>query len=307
MRKHERISGSTTLGERFRSVALAPGRAWSAFWEILASGRLARYDPDSDAGLWLLLISAGNADGSWFAGLPDLRRPEDDDRNLTHTPAGPPGREDVLGEIDDLFRLDSEGAGEVLLIRHAQPATTCGETAALDPLLSCAGLEQSERLADRLRALWIEAIYVSPERRALQTAKVIADVVERPLKVVADLREVGYLPEQSSGPANDYGARFVLQPRWSDRPGFSDSRSFRSRVIQALEVALARNPGRRIVVVTHGSVINAYLSMLLTISSDQFFTPEHASISVVRWQDDRYALRCLNDVSHLMLEGLKDG
>jgi hypothetical protein len=63
-------------------VVLAPFGAWSAFREGLASGGLYRYDSDSDASLWLLLISAGNADGSWFAGLPDIRRLEDDDQQF---------------------------------------------------------------------------------------------------------------------------------------------------------------------------------------------------------------------------------
>ena len=54
-------------------------------------------------------------------------------------------------------------------------------------------------------------------------------------------------------------------------------------------------------------MINAYLSMILAIPQDAFFAPEHASISVVRWSEDRYGLRTLNDIAHLSYAGALDG
>ena len=54
---------------------------------------------------------------------------------------------------------------------------------------------------------------------------------------------------------------------------------------------------------THSSVINAYLSMILGIPRDEFFAPEYTSISVVRWSEDRYGPRSLNDVAHLSYGG----
>ena len=71
-----------TRRARLRSAALAPVRVWRAFVDVLASGRLARYDADADAGMWLLLLTSGSADGSWFAALPDLGRPEGEDQQL---------------------------------------------------------------------------------------------------------------------------------------------------------------------------------------------------------------------------------
>lgn len=218
--------------------------------------------------------------------------------NMQNTIAAP-SHQDVQDELDDLFRLDNEGAGELLLIRHAQPARQPSSTS--DLLLSCAGLEQAERLAERLQSLWFEAVYTSPERRALQTAKLISDGAGRPMHVVSELRDIEFEPESGleAGRGASYSERFVLDPRWDSLPGFASGKPFRRRVISAIEAALAAHEGRRIVIVTHASAINAYLSMLLCIPRDTFFTPEHASISVVRWQEDRYALRSLNDVTHL--------
>ena len=212
--------------------------------------------------------------------------------------SGTTSHRDVQDELDELFRLDGEGAGELLLVRHAEPARHAPATC--DPLLSCAGLEQAERLAERLETLWIEAVYTSPERRALQTARLIADSAGRPLRVVDELREIDFEPEEAAvEDAASYAERFVQDPRWDSLPGFGPGKAYRRRVITAVEAALAASEGRRVVVVTHASAINAYLSMLLCIPRDQFFTPEHASVSLVRWRDDRYALRSLNDVAHL--------
>jgi probable phosphoglycerate mutase len=208
-------------------------------------------------------------------------------------------RQDIQDELDDLFRLENEGAGELVLIRHAEPAREHGVSG--DPLLSCDGLEQAERLAERLRAPRVDAIYTSPERRAFQTAKLIADCSGRPLEVVEGLREIdfntGITPASVS--VSDYAERFARDPIWDSLPGFAPGGPYRRRVISAIEAVLAENDRRRVAVVTHASAINAYLGMLLCIPRDLFFTPEHASISIVRWQGDRFGLRSLNDVAHL--------
>jgi broad specificity phosphatase PhoE len=94
--------------------------------------------------------------------------------------------------------------------------------------------------------------------------------------------------------------RFVATPRWDAIPGFAPSRCFRQRVLVSIEQLLARHPGRRIAVVTHASVINAYLSALLCVPQDMFFAPEHTSISCVRSLGELYAVRSLNDTAHLL-------
>ena len=73
-------------------------------------------------------------------------------------------RASIQRQVEDLFRLEDEAAAELLLIRHAEPA--CNDLSNDDPLLSCTGLQQAERLGERLGSLWFEAIYAAPERRA---------------------------------------------------------------------------------------------------------------------------------------------
>jgi probable phosphoglycerate mutase len=216
------------------------------------------------------------------------------------TPDAPEARSDqarVQDRLEALFRLDDEDADELLLVRHAEPAGA--PDLDTDPMLSCEGLRQAERLANRLSGLWIDAVYTAPERRCFQTAKVIADVLQRPLTVTEGLSDVPFDPAEARGGPAAYAQRFTREPRWDSLPGFGDGRRFRRRAVVAIDGIVAAHPARRAVVVSHAAVLNAYLSMLLCIPRDLFFAPDHASVSTVRHRDDLYGLRGLNDTAHL--------
>ncbi len=212
----------------------------------------------------------------------------------------------VTSEIAELVTLNDEDAAEMMLVRHAEMA---GCHYPLDEFdrgarLSRNGVEQARRLAGRLQSLWVEHIYFAPEQATEETAAIISDITRRPASCVPDLRDVafGLQPDDAAQSLCDGAStaeRFITQPRWDSLPGFERSRAFRLRVVLALESLFARHPGRRIVVVTHESVINAYVSMVLDIPRDYFFHPEHASVSTVRTLNDLYAVRALNDTAHL--------
>jgi broad specificity phosphatase PhoE len=209
----------------------------------------------------------------------------------------------VQHELDELFRLNDEDASELLLVRHAEAAPLAEEPDchAADPFLSCTGLEQAELLAARLETLWLQAVFTAPERRAFQTAKAVADILQRPLHVIEELADIEIEAADTAGQeaVEPIAERFVRLPRWESIDGFQDCRAFRRRSILALERILAVNPARRIAVITNSGVINAYLSMVLAIPRDMFFSPDYASISVVRQSGDLYGLRGLNDTQHL--------
>jgi 2,3-bisphosphoglycerate-dependent phosphoglycerate mutase len=209
-------------------------------------------------------------------------------------------RRAIEDELDDLLQMSAEDAGELFLVRHAEPARSQGH----DPMLSCTGLVQAERLADRIGSTWLDAVYCSPERRAQQTARVLGGPAGRPVHVLQGLTEIEFDAERfpDGCRVGSYADEFDRMPRWESLPGFEWGRRFRSRIVQSIERVLAINPARRVVIVTHASVINAYVSVLLSVPADRVFTPEHTSVSIVRWRQGRYALRCLNDLSHLSMQ-----
>jgi probable phosphoglycerate mutase len=209
-------------------------------------------------------------------------------------------------ELAEIVTLNDEDASELMLVSHAE-TSSCRQP--LDEFdrgarLSRKGVDQARRLARRLQPLWVEQIYFAPEQPTEETATILADMTHRPAACVPDLRDISFdlcLEKQAAFENGAFAAEsFIAYPRWDALPGFEKSRAFRLRVVLALESLLAKHPGRRIVVVTHSSLINAYLSMVLDIPRDVFFNPEPASVSIVRCHNDLYAVRAVNDTAHLL-------
>jgi broad specificity phosphatase PhoE len=232
-------------------------------------------------------------------------------KTATARKPGPQGAAASPGAIneafDRLFTLKDTGATEVILVCNAEPDYIAASRSKgpWDPPLTEKGRCQAMRLAMRLRRMHISAVFTSTMRQALETSTYIAAARDLPMVRVHQLREIEFDAAKLAGAdgqklAAELAIRFLNGPRWDSLPGFEPSRQFRRRVVQALEGILAHHPGERVVVVTHGGVINAYLSMLLDIPRDMFFLPEPASISVVRSLRDLTTVQRLNDFAHLL-------
>jgi len=162
------------------------------------------------------------------------------------------------------------------------------------------------RLAMRLRREELDAVYTSTSRAALETAAVVAAARDLPMVRLPQLGDVALA--RGAAQANldrrrltaEMAVRFLNNPRWDALRAFESTRKFRHRAIQTVEAVVSRHPGERIVLVTHDSVINTYLTMILSIERDMFFMPRHASLSVVRVLRDLYGVQNINDCSHLM-------
>jgi probable phosphoglycerate mutase len=211
------------------------------------------------------------------------------------------------GAIDTLMGLPGTATTELLLVRNAEPdyATSAAE-GMIEPPLSERGRQQAMRLATRLHALEIEEVYSSTTRSAMETATVVAAARDLQVVLVPDLRDLELNPAALNGSAGDRQKleaelciRFANNPRWDALRGVEPTRLFRHRNIQAVEAIASRSEGARVAIVTHQANINAYLSMVLGIERDMFFSPEFASISTVRILRDLYGVRGMNDHAHL--------
>jgi hypothetical protein len=136
---------------------------------------------------------------------------------------------------------------ELLLIRHALPErieTVDGTPA--DPPLSAIGRSQAQRVARWLAAEKIGAIYVSPMRRARETADALARAIDVKIEIDPGLVEMDHLSDVyvplEQLKAEDY-------PRWQEmvqRGGLYagvDLDRFRRTVVESVERAIAANPG----------------------------------------------------------------
>ena len=195
---------------------------------------------------------------------------------------------------------------ELVLVRHAQPVRVEAGTVTgpADPGLSPLGGEQATRLADWLAAERPDAVCTSPLRRARETAAPLADTLGLAADVVDGVAEYDagsgeYIPIEELRAANDERWYATIEGRWDDTGGI-DPRTFQARVVPAFETLIGRFAGCRVVVVTHGGVINVFLAHLLGLATPLWFHPEYTSVSrVLAARQGQRSVATLNETAHL--------
>jgi len=201
---------------------------------------------------------------------------------------------------------------EVLLIRHAQQDADFEKapiSEIMNPPLSEQGRRQASLLGEALSTLKVDAVFASPLKRAMETAQAVARHHRLDLDIVDDLREVEIfrdLPGEKTAKEalgmdllEAVRQRMLNERSWDVYPYSESSFDFKKRAINAVETAIARNPGERIVIVTHGGVINAYAGYIIATAVDMFFRPAHTSVNTIVAGGGRRVLRSLNDAHHL--------
>jgi probable phosphoglycerate mutase len=183
----------------------------------------------------------------------------------------------AMRSLEAAFLIGIEGVTEIWLVRHGDCYE--GMTEASDPPLSLLGRGQAERLAERVRRVGASAIYSSPHRRAIETARILGEHVRedpRLVEIELDLGEEGKLEFKES-------AASVVE-----------------RMRAAVDDIVKAHPGQHVVVVTHGVALMAYISDVLHLQPGQIrLLPYYTSISVVRALGDLRMVGGIADTAHL--------
>ena len=217
---------------------------------------------------------------------------------------------------------------EVLLIRHGEPEWVRDGLSVDDPPLTERGRRQAEALAERLATEAIDEVWVSPLRRAQQTAEPLAARLGLEPRTFAWLAEIG-APRWDGTPVEVVERVFAetwtrpLDELWDGLPGGESFRTFHQRVVEGLRghidglgiVATSHDPllwnlvdpDRRVAVVAHGGTNATLLAHLLGIPPVPWewerFVSYHASVSVVRpfavSGAHAFTLLRFGDVAHL--------
>jgi probable phosphoglycerate mutase len=183
----------------------------------------------------------------------------------------------AMRALEATFLIGVEGVTEIWLIRHADCYQGIVDTA--DPILSTLGREQAARLAKRVRRARPAAVYSSPFRRAMETAKAIGDDVNVDDRLV-EMKLV----------VNEDGSMDLQEP----------PAGVIERMRAAVDEMVQRHTGQRIVAISHGAAIIAYLSDVLRLEPGQLrMLPYFTSISVVRAVGNRRMVGALGDTAHL--------
>jgi broad specificity phosphatase PhoE len=193
---------------------------------------------------------------------------------------------------------------EIVFVRHGLPLRIELETGIADPELAAEGHEQAAKMAAYLGVEDVEAIYVSPLRRALETARPLCEVLGLEAVVSEGVAEFDrnsreYVPVEELRATNDPRWEKLLRGEWDGVD--EDPSIFKARVVATVEDMIARHPGGRVVVVCHGGVINQYLAHVLGIETHVgFFYPKYTSIHrVMAARSGQRSIVSINEASHL--------
>jgi probable phosphoglycerate mutase len=205
---------------------------------------------------------------------------------------------------------------EFVVVRHGETAWNAeGRIQGhLDSPLNEEGLAQALLVGDCLARAPFSQLYCSDLGRALQTAQPIADRSHR--RVTADVR----LRERHLGAfqgltgaecertyPSDY-ARFKSRDPEHVVPGGESIRMLQERARGVFTDLAVRHRGEKLVVVTHGGVLDALYRLVTGTPLDKprDFPVFNASINVVRHDGARWSLERWGDISHLTRDAALD-
>jgi probable phosphoglycerate mutase len=211
------------------------------------------------------------------------------------------------------FLFGHPDATLITLARHGRQAYPEADRfdpiAWADPPLSDVGVLQAQALGRALADEPIDVVACSELVRARRTAEIamagrdVEWIIDHELREIDSFRslEPGQSPADflSAQEWQDRQQRFHLERRWDHMPFSESSADFRTRVLAALNRVIEAHPGGRILIVSHGGVINAYIADLLGLDEDLFFLPHHCSITEAAVHADIRRLRSINEHRHL--------
>jgi probable phosphoglycerate mutase len=199
---------------------------------------------------------------------------------------------------------------DLLWVRHGEPERIAAGTGVpADPALTARGREQAERLAAWLATEPVDVVLSSPQRRAIETAEPIARAHGLEVQVTQGLIEYdahsdSYIPMEELRATNDPHLMAMYEGRWEEF-GAEPAEVFRARVTTTVDEIVAAHPGRRVVAVCHGGVINTAFAIALGLERHLWFEPHYTSLSrMIASRTGVRSVASLNERAHL--DGRRD-
>jgi len=178
----------------------------------------------------------------------------------------------------------------------------------IDVPLNATGLAQAQRLAQRLAEEPVDVMLCSDLLRTQQTAAPLAARLGLTPQLQPLWREQHFgVLEGLDVPAiraqyPDLWAQWTRHESGFALPGGAESnQAFHARVMQALQDLLARHAGQRVVVVTHGGVLDMLWRTVRQLPLDGPRTCDipNTGINRLRWDGGRLHIEHWADAAHL--------
>jgi probable phosphoglycerate mutase len=203
---------------------------------------------------------------------------------------------------------------ELILIRHGETAWNRerrmqGQT---DTPLSDVGRAQAEAVGQRLAQHPFSALYSSDLSRAWDTAAAIARASGREIRREPALRErtfgmfEGLTYDEMEQRYPEEHARFSTRDPDYTMPGGESPRQFFGRSLACLEAIAQMHAGQRVVVVTHGMVLDTLYraAHCMPLDAKREAPLLNASLNTFRRTTDAWVELVWGDVEHLAEVGV---
>jgi len=196
------------------------------------------------------------------------------------------------------------------LARHGATSLSAEDrfSGAVGVPLSDEGRRQAGRLAERLRAVGLQAIYASPLDRALETARIVGraagiDALERDgLREIAHGHWEGLRRDEVEARFSEEYATWEADPFSFAPEGGESGVAVLARAPPVVRDIVTRHAGQRVLVVSHKATIRLVLSSLLGFDARGYrdrLDQAPACLNVLDFKDPVHArLMLFNDTSH---------
>ena len=195
-------------------------------------------------------------------------------------------------------------------LRHGQTPFSrensyCG---ALDPELTDEGTQMAEAFAIAYQATAWTAIFASPMKRTIATAKPLCDAIGIGMRLRDGLKEIKYgkwegetVEAVQANYTEDY-VKWLAEPAWNAPTGGETAVEIANRSSSVITEIQQYYPDGNVLVVSHKATIRIILCSLLGVDLGRFRTriaAPVASVSVVKFDRHGPLLERLGDRNHL--------
>ncbi len=202
---------------------------------------------------------------------------------------------------------------KLYFLRHGETVSsrTGGYCGSLDVELTPEGQLMAEDFGRAYKSLDWLAVFASPLRRAMATAKPLANAIGKEIQSRDGLKEIAYgtwegmSPDEVNQKYHDEYVRWLSDPGWNPPTGGEKGIEIARRSSQVLQEIEATYSTGNVLVVSHKATIRIMLCSLLGIDIGRFrdrIGMPVASVSVIEMAGSGPLLQRLGDRSHLRPE-----
>jgi len=198
----------------------------------------------------------------------------------------------------------------IYFLRHGETTAsqTGGYCGTLDPDLTPEGYQMAGDFADAYKSLPWTAVFSSPLRRAVATAKPLCKAIGLPMQLKEGLKEIAYgqwegkTPEEINSEFHDDYVRWLADPGWNAPTGGQKGVDIARRSSLVLEEIEQAYRTGNVLVVSHKATTRIMLCSLLGIDVGRFrdrINMPVGSISIIEMAVHGPLLHVIGDRAYL--------